>query len=62
MKYNKQNAIPRVVRVYESNIIFHFSLLSDENEGGRFAMPYERLIGLVSFVHFIAVLTPMNRS
>ena len=52
--------LPRVIRVYQSNIIFHFSLLSEEN--GGFAMAYQRLHDLVMFVHFIAVLTPANRS
>ena len=53
--------LPRVVRVYESNIIFHFSLLSDESAAGV-AMAYQLLHNLVIFVHFIAVLTPAIRS
>ena len=52
MKYDRQNAFSRMVRVYESNIIFHFSLLSDESGGGGFAMAYQRLHDLVVFCAF----------
>ena len=55
-------SLPRVVRVYESNFVFHFSLLSNESGGEGFAMAYQRLHDLVIFVLFIAVLTPANRS
>ena len=48
--------------MYESNVNFHFSLLSDKSGGGGFVMAYQQLHNLVIFVHFIAVLTPANRS
>ena len=44
--------LPRMVRVHDSNIIFHFSLLSDESGGGGFAMTYQQLHGLVIFCAF----------
>ena len=54
--------LPRVVRVYESNIIFHFLCLVMKVGGGGFAMSYQRLHDLIICVHFMAVLTPANRS
>ena len=51
----KAKRLPRVVSVFDSNITFYFSLLSDESGGWGFAMAYQRLHDLVIFVHFIAV-------